>query len=206
MKPTTRLRILDHIRKHQTASVRELSALIGKTGANIRHHLVMLESNNLIEVIGLRKKGLGRPIQIYGLSQQVLGDGLGTLGGSILDLWLGSMAVERKEESLRKLAERMAGSADLGNPIMKQLVGTVNRLNEIHYQARWEASATGPRIILGHCPYAAIIKEHPELCQMDAFLLEKRLDQTIEQTAKLQLSDKGLPYCAFQIVENLTAI
>jgi predicted ArsR family transcriptional regulator len=197
MKPTTRLRILDHFRKHQTATVRELSYLMGMTGANIRHHLALLDSNGLIEIVGQRKEGLGRPMQVYGLSRRVLGDGLDKLAGALFDIWLDGVADEKREACLRSVAERLAGEMEFKVPVMKRLVQAVERLNDLNYQARWEASAAGPRFILGHCPYAAIVTDHPELCRMDELLLETRLNASVEQTAKLQLSDKGLPFCAF---------
>lgn len=202
MKPTTRLRILDHFRKHQTASVRELSRLLGMTGANIRHHLAVLESNDLIEIVGQRREGRGRPLHVYGLSRRVQGDGLDILAGTLFDVWLGDAEDERREAGLRFVAERLAGVTDVKVPVMKRLIRLVDRLNELHYQARWEASAAGPRLILGHCPYAAIVANHPELCRMDAFLLEWRLGSSVEQTAKLQLSDNGLLFCAFLMVGN----
>jgi predicted ArsR family transcriptional regulator len=197
MNLTTRLRILDHFRKHQTASVRELSRLLGMTGANIRHHLAILESNDLIEIIGMRNEGRGRPLHVYGLSRRVQGDGLDNLSGALLDIWNARSEGIDRLISLQSVSERMAGAFDENIPLMKRLVRTVERLNELHYQARWEASAAGPRIILGHCPYVAIISGHPELCQMDTFLLELRLGQTVIQTSKLQLNDKSLPFCAF---------
>jgi len=200
MKPTSRLRILDHIRKQQTTSVRELSHLMGMSGANIRHHLAMLESNELIEIVGLRKGNRGRPMQVYGISRRILGDGLDKLAGTLFDIWLGGMTTVRREAGLRSLAERLAGVTDLKEPIMKRLVRVVARLNELHYQVRWEASESGPRLILGQCPYWAIISDHPELCRMDALLLETRLGAFVEQTAKLQVSDKGLPFCSFVMV------
>jgi predicted ArsR family transcriptional regulator len=141
-------------------------------------------------------------MHIYGLSRRVLGDGLDKLAGTLLDVWLGEAADEIREAGLRSVAERLAGVAEDKAPVMKRLVRVVERLNELHYQARWEASAAGPRLILGHCPYAAIVADHPELCRMDAFLLETRLGWSIEQTAKLYLSDKGLPFCAFLVVEK----
>jgi predicted ArsR family transcriptional regulator len=201
MKPTTRFRILEYLQKYQTASVRELSALVATSGANIRHHLSLLKSNDLIEIVGIRKEGRGRPRQLFGLSQRVLGNGLDNLSGNLLDLWIESIPDEMRETGLRSLAERLAGKIELSQPVMKRVVTIVSRLNELHYQARWEASAVGARIILGHCPYAAIIAEHPELCQMDAILLETKLGAKVVQTAKLRMSEKGLPFCAFQSIE-----
>ncbi len=100
MKPTTRLRILDYFRKHQTASVRELSRIMEMTGANIRHHLAVLESIELIEIIGMRKEGRGRPRHVYGLSRKVLGDGLDKLAGTLFDVWLGGLVDDKREASL----------------------------------------------------------------------------------------------------------
>jgi predicted ArsR family transcriptional regulator len=202
MKQSTRLRILDHFRKHQTGSATDLSHFFGMTGANIRHHLGILESNDLIEVIGSRKEGRGRPKNIYGLSRRVQGDGLDRLAGAILDIWLDGVSDERREPELKLLAENLAGDFDTGDSIIKNLVRTIERLNVMHYQARWEANPSGSRIILGHCPYAAIITGHPELCKMDSFLLESMLGPSIEQSVKLQLNDKGLPFCVFLKVEK----
>jgi predicted ArsR family transcriptional regulator len=67
----------------------------------------------------------------------------------------------------------------------------------MHYQARWEAGADGPRIVLGHCPYGTVIEKHPELCQMDGALLAKLLGGEVRQTAKLEKGAGGLPYCVF---------
>jgi predicted ArsR family transcriptional regulator len=172
------------------------------TGANIRHHLGILESNELIEVIGSRKEGRGRPRNIYGLSRRVQGDGLDRLSGALLETWLGGVADEKREGELKLVAENLAGGFYPGNSIIKNLVRAIERLNEMHYQARWEASPAGSRIILGHCPYAAIVNGHPEICIMDSLLLESMLGPHIEQSVKLQLTDKGLPFCAFVKVEN----
>ena len=86
-----------------------------------------------------------------------------------------------------------------GQPLMRRLASAIERLNEMHYQARWEAGPEGPRIILGHCPYATIIDKHPELCQMDLALLSKLLGGELQQTAKLESGAGGLPFCAFMM-------
>jgi predicted ArsR family transcriptional regulator len=199
MKPTTRFRILEYIRKHQTASVRELSVLMRVSGANIRHHLSLLVSNDLIEAIGMRKEGRGRPQKVYGLSRRVLGDGLDILSDNLLEIWEETIPEEKMEEALTSLANRLGRKVEPNKLEIKRVIATVEVLNELRYQARWEASAAGARIILGHCPYAAIISKHPELCRMDGLILETRIAAFFEQEAKLHLNDKGLPFCAFQM-------
>jgi len=76
---------------------------------------------------------------------------------------------------------------------------TIRRLDEMNYQARWEASSQGPRVILGHCPYAAILAENPELCQMDAVFLSSQLGQAVDQVAKLERGPQGIPHCIFAL-------
>jgi hypothetical protein len=53
--------------------------------------------------------------------------------------------------------------------------------------------------MLGHCPYRRILDDHPELCQLDASLLEYFLDMSVRQIEKLDINAKGLPQCVFLI-------
>ncbi len=196
----TRLRILDHLRKHHAASAQELSRALGMTVANIRHHLAVLVANDLVRAVERRREGPGRPKQVYGLSRRLLGDGLDELSGHLLAEWLGSLPEEPRDLALRRLALRLAGTAaGQGGALPARLARLVQRLDALHYQARWEAGPTGARLLLGHCPYAAIIADHPELCRMDAFLLEAFLGQSLIQTAKLERSASGLPQCVFVV-------
>jgi len=201
MRPTTRLRILEYLRKHQAATVHELSLNLGMTGANIRHHLAVLEENELIEVIDIRKEGRGRPANVYRVSHQVLGSGLDVLVEAMIDSWLGNENNETREAALKSMAERLAGRypQDHASGPLRNLTLTVDRLNELHYQASWEAGATGPRVILSHCPYAEVIARHPEICRMDVHLLELQLALPVVQIAKLERSNVGIPQCIFTV-------
>jgi predicted ArsR family transcriptional regulator len=201
MRPTTRSRILDYLRKQQTTTVRELSHTFAMTGANIRHHLAILESNGLIECISQQREGRGRPVNRYGLSRHFLGDGLGELTGAILNAWLKNAPTAVLNAGLRSVALRLGGDNLPSREILLtyRLTRLVDRLNALNYQARWEAGANGPNIILGYCPYASIITAHPELCRMDEFFLEQWTGSLVEQTARLQTGSKGYPTCIFRV-------
>ncbi len=73
----------------------------------------------------------------------------------------------------------------------------------MNYNARWEAHAEAPQVLLGHCPYRAIIQEHPELCKMDKYLLESLLDQQVDQIAKLEKDNQGIKWCVFALRPQL---
>ena len=84
--------------------------------------------------------------------------------------------------------------------LMGRLETVVAALNDLHYQARWEAGSAGPRLILGYCPYEVVIANYPELCRMDKAGLEQALGITVSQTAKLETGSGGAPYCVFEVV------
>ncbi len=83
--------------------------------------------------------------------------------------------------------------------LTQRLAATVQDLNHLNYQARWEAHAQGPRLILEHCPYAAILKNHPEICQIDRFLLQELTGVPVAQTERLALDERGAPFCRFAL-------
>ena len=197
MKPTSRLRILDHLRKHHTASALELSRALEMTRANARHHLGVLEESDLVQVIGQRTQGRGRPANLFALSQHVLGDGLDRLSSLLLDEWSGSRSGAQGDAAMRTLGRRLG--RQVSGPLTARLTETIKNLNLMHYQSRWEAGAAGAHVIMGHCPYAAIIENHPELCRMDAFLLEESLGLSVEQIAKLERPGQGMPQCVFLV-------
>lgn len=203
--PTSRQQILAYIRKHGSASATDISRAMQMTPANARHHLAHLEANGLIEVVNQRHaEGRGRPVRVYGLSRAARGDNLGHLAGAILDIWQADLPPEKRERMLRGIAHRLAASGQTGSPgavsLTRRLAQAVDRLNELHYQARWEAGAAGPRIILGHCPYAGIVESHPELCRLDAFFLEECVGMSAQLTAKLEPGRQGLPFCLFALI------
>lgn len=201
---TARQKIFTYISKRRSVTAAEIARDLRMTSANARHHLIQLFRNGQIEIVGKRsagKKG-GRPVNIYAVSRNILGDGLPALSHHLLEEMLGSVHAPERASLLQKLGQRLASpltSASGSTSPMLRLTDTVKRLNELGYESRWEAHAGGPRIILGHCPYAVIIKGHPELCEMDAALLSKCLAQRVEQIAKLEGAESGRPYCVFAV-------
>lgn len=125
------------------------------------------------------RDGRGRPEKLYSLSQSALGDNLSVLADALL----------REKFNAEKIGKRIVQSQGLagpaaGQPMAKGLVTLVEKLNQMHYQARWEAGAEGPRVIFGRCPYSKVIDEHPELCKMDAALLQAALARPVIQLAR----------------------
>jgi len=193
----TRKQILDFIRDNQMASAIEISRAFPMTSANARHHLSILEDQNLIEEVGQRlAKGRGRPTKLYALTHRAMDHNIDLLVDALLKILKSS---DELEDHFVRLSHLMLGQGKSGENLISRLNRIIKRMNDLHYQSRWEASPEGPKVILGHCPYAAILAENPELCQMDRVMLADQLGQHVEQIAKLERSPKGTPYCIFAI-------
>lgn len=196
MPITTRQKILDYLKRARAVSSREVARALQMTPANARRHLSILATDGRVEVFQQRQEGRGRPKKVYRLAGTLIGENLSALSDALLSLAGDGIEIEA-------VGRYVAGELVHSNqPLMRRLASTVNRLNTMHYQARWEAGAEGPRIILGNCPYSTIIDDHPELCRMDAALLGELLEENLQQTAKLESGAGGLPFCAFMLTSS----
>jgi predicted ArsR family transcriptional regulator len=189
---TARQKVLAHLKKTRAASAREIARALNMSAPNVRHHLSVLCSDGRVDNLGTavnNREGRGRPEKMYSLSQAALGDNLSALTNALLVEAGSGLNVEA-------IASRILNSNQFANlPVAKRLVLLVEKLDEMHYQARWEAGAEGPRVIFGRCPYAKVIDGHPELCKMDAVLLGKSLGRNVSRSSKNETVGRGL--CPF---------
>lgn len=192
---TTRHKVLAYLHKTRTASAREISRAVRMSAANVRHHLRVLVSDGRLEVSsGGTGEKRGRPEKVYSLPRAVLGDNLSALSEALL-------AEAGSKVRMDVLAKHLVGESDLTNqPAGKRLNLVTEKLNQMNYHARWEAGSSGPRIIFGHCPYASIIARHPQLCVMDAALLERLIGQSAEQLTRI--GRDGSLSCVFLMMQR----
>ncbi|MEN8171654.1 MAG: helix-turn-helix domain-containing protein [Chloroflexota bacterium] len=194
----SRQQILKYLRDHKMASAGEISRDLHMTAANARHHFSVLASQGLIEEIGLRpSKSRGRPTKLFRLPPEVLDNNINQLASALLKSFLGDGDLDTKFTDIITCLFGEPPPDALKTTMLQRLNQTIQELNHANYQARWEASPEGPRLILGHCPYAAILSDHPELCLMDRIFLSRQLEQSVEQIAKLERDPKGAPSCIF---------
>ncbi len=206
---TVRQRILDYIRSHRAVTVAELSHAFQMTEANARHHLASLAAQGLLQRLDEQPAaGKGRPAHRYAASEQATGNNYALLSVILLDQLTQRDDPSATQNLLGALANRLASSmatnsaeaaGRAGENLTRRLYRATEILNRYHYQARWEARPDAPRLTLGHCPYAALLPEHPELCRMDGLILENLLGAPVEQTARLVKDPLGLRYCLFRV-------
>lgn len=189
---TARQKVLAYLTKNRTASAREISRALKMSAATVRHHLRVMAADGRLELSFVRgREGRGRPEKVYSLPSAALGNNLSALADAFLTEAGTSVRMDA-------LAKRLAVETSFeSQTLAKRLSLTVDKLNEMNYHARWEAGPQGPRLIFGHCPYAAIIEKHPELCQMDESLLNELMGDNATQLFKI--GKEGSSTCVFAL-------
>jgi len=198
---TTRQLLCEHLQLKQVASADELAHALRVTPANIRHHLSALISEGVVEKVGQRLvSGRGRPIQLFSLVEQISRNNLALLVKILLSELKSEGTYPYPDELYKNLAVRLLGEDQrLARSQAQRYFRAILQLNKMNYQARWEAHAKAPHVIFSHCPYAAVIHDHPELCLLDKFILEELLGKEAAQTAKLAVTPQGTHQCVFLI-------
>jgi len=199
IKKTARQRLLDYLQHKQVASAAEIGRALKMSAANARHHLAVLSAQGLVQVIGQQQPaGGGRPALLYTTTSQNSQHNFDRLAHVLLQQLATCSSPGEPSALMRAIAVSLAGQhGSVQGNLSQRVAQAVSRLNQMSYRARWEAHASAPRIIITHCPYAAILADHPALCQMDAFLLEELSGLAASQTARLAPNPQGLKQCIF---------
>lgn len=202
---TTRSKILAFLAKRGQASALELSQALKLTPANIRHHLRVLQNEGVIVPIHVdRTSGRGRPASFYALSDRQKAHNLDRLCAAFLQQVRAAKSSDEKNTLLRSIAQQLitdrATSPKLN--LTQRLIFTTKVLNEMSYEASWEAHREAPTIKFAHCPYASLVDSFPELCQMDVFLLEALMGYPIEVVTTRQISPFGETICRFRLRQS----
>jgi predicted ArsR family transcriptional regulator len=198
---TTREKIIELLRSRGSASAAEISHSLNLTAANIRHHLNRMQAEQVVErADNPADKERGRPVYLFRLSAQSRPHNLAGLSQALLRMLYDSVIPGSQKALMPSLADQIAIQCPvIAGSLSQRLARTVQCLKELNYQPRWEARRDGPRFMFAACPYAAIYPAYPELCQMDAYLLEKLLSAAVTQSARVGAGSPPSRYCVFNI-------
>ncbi len=196
---SNRQRILDYIEEHRAATSTELSRILNLTTADVRHHLSQLRKQGSISASGYRlTHQRGRPATLYTISASMSRNNLDILSHALLAEISNNCSPDEYLLALKSLAKRLApANNDNAINLTRRVYFAIDYLRNLNYDASWEAHSRSPRLILGHCPFSSILDQHPEMCQLDSYLLEILLGQPLDQIEKLSIAARDLPYCVF---------
>ncbi|MEZ4767912.1 MAG: ArsR family transcriptional regulator [Caldilineales bacterium] len=201
MQPT-RLRILEILKEQGDLTVAELARQLGMAPVSVRHHLDVLQAEQLICSPRVRRRGtVGRPRQVYALTEAAnayFPRNHGMLAARLLEELKAILPPAQLQSVFESLADGLAADARPLQPdaTPKQRVErAVEYLNDKGYLARYELSDDRYVIYTLNCPYQGIAEHHRELCAMDKRLLERLLGTS---AVVINRMSEGGCRCAYQ--------
>ncbi len=191
-----RQHILEILKERSHATVAELAENLGMAPVSVRHHLDILQGDNLIRVERLERTGsVGRPQQVYALTPEAnehFPDNFAALATGLLRQLKQMLPPAQVEHAFKAMAHDFCAAfvaaqpTDL--PTEERLARVASFLNERGYLARWEEDDSRPGEYLLHkcnCPYANVSAEYSELCLMDQALVNELIGQPSARVASL---------------------
>ena len=193
MSTTTRERILEAIAQSRTVTVTELSKKLHTTVANVRYHLDPLIEDKIIEKISpdASRVQRGRPAKRFRLSEKSKPSDLPQFSSDLLSILMDSAPEpDERVHIISQIALKRSQGLLTSGTTTRRINQVIDYLDQHAYQARWEAHRTGPEIRFGNCPFALILPEHPELCDVDRRMIAEMLHA---QVSVLECFQSGAP-------------
>jgi len=209
-----RKHILEILKEQSSgATVAELAERLEMAPVSVRHHLDILQGDNLICVERLERKGnVGRPQQVYALTVEASSyfpNNFAALAGKLVEQIKLVLPPEQVACAFRAMAQQIAAEYDAcrchphdtdepREHFQQRLQGITDFLSERGYLARWETldgSAADVYLLHKHnCPYAGVSELHHELCLMDQALINELFGQSCERVSSVSNGDTCCTY------------
>ena len=196
---STREKIITTLLTNPGSTINSLAEAVDINGISVRHHLTILQSENLVYAEEQRH-GVGRPRLIYFLTE------LGRERFPSSYLKLSKMLLQQIKAILpgdqynllfEKIAENISNNYEdkLDSlPIERQLDQIVAILSEEGFLLEWKYNDGHYEIKTINCPYYHVGIDHPEICKIDQIIISTLLKKPL--TVKECLLD-GDSCCSF---------
>ncbi len=199
---TTRHKILEILKTRSQATVSDLAEMLQMAPVSVRHHLDVLQNQDLVTTQTVRKRTVGRPEQVYLLTPEAnvhFPNNFQGLSAAVLEELKKHLSPAELHAMFHKLAERTAQHA----PAREATQSDDDRLAEITefltangYLATWERCGDDLVLHTCNCPYAGVAELHPELCRMDMLLVAELTGQMPQCTSRLV---NGTGRCTYRL-------
>lgn len=182
---SVRQSILEILKESGAATVADLAERLEMAPVSVRHHLDILQGDNVIRVGRVERNGaVGRPQQSYVLTEEasaLFPNNFAALAAGLVRQMKQMLPPEQVKIAFQSVAQEIARPVDPVSlrqmPIEDRLDRIAAFLSERGYLARWEANPDGAEggylLHKFNCPYRSVSGEHRELCVMDQLLINE---------------------------------
>jgi len=173
---------LEILKAERQATVEDLAERLELTPMTIRHHLNVLQAQNLVEAAKVRRsQKVGRPRLVYTLTEaadELFPQSYGDLARLLVTEVKDTVGVEETKAIFRRVADRVAQDGPRpveGQTFEERLVQVVDFMESQGFLSRWEKTDEGYVLTNINCPYRRVTREHDEVCIMDTTLINQLL-------------------------------
>jgi predicted ArsR family transcriptional regulator len=198
---STRQEILEILKGEGQATVEDLAQRLELTPMTIRHHLNVLQAQNLVVASKVRRsQKVGRPRLVYTLTEaadDLFPHNYGKLASYLVSEVKETVGEEEAKAIFRGVADRVtqeAPPAVPGQSFEERLEQVTDFLSDQGFLTRWKKTDEGYVVTNINCPYRRVSRDHGELCIMDTQMIGHLMGVEPERLSSGK--DSGAP-CKF---------
>ncbi|MBK8026043.1 MAG: hypothetical protein IPK19_32825 [Chloroflexi bacterium] len=170
------------------------------TAVTVRHHLKLLQRDELISCPELRRRNSpGRPQHVYALTEKARSyfpNNYERLAAGLLHEIRAHLPAEGANVILEGVADHLASQLVVPDGTFEErLDRVVEYLNENGYDAYWERAQEGGYMLhTANCPYHQLASQNSALCSMDMRLVSQLLGIVPRRTDLVSQGDERCSY------------
>lgn len=198
---STRQEILEILKAEKQATVEDMATRLDLTPMTIRHHLNVLQAQNLVIATKVRRsQKVGRPRLVYTLTEaadELFPQNYGELARRLVTEVKEVVGREETRAMFRRIAihlARQAPAAVAGQSFEDRLDQVAGFLETQGLVNHWEKTDEGYVFTNVNCPYRRVAQEHGETCELDLALLTELLGLEPQRLTSLRHHDYSCSY------------
>jgi len=200
---STRGKIVAELRTG-SKTVNDLAAALSLTDNAIRANLLSLERDRLVEQAGT-VKGHRKPHFAYSLTDEarhLFPKAYDSLFNGLVSELKNKLRATALIEVLRSAGRRMVGgrAKTAGSTLDERVDQCLSALEELGGAAKATRTDHGFVIKSESCPFADVVVEHPEVCQVAEAMVEEMVGARVRETC----DRTGMPKCCFEVLTSPT--